>query len=62
MSNLDFLLKCTDICDPNVQAKDDTIIVRGTFYGADDLSWVECEYIFDKQGNYISYKEIDSYR
>lgn len=61
MSNLDFLLNCTDACDTSVTKDGDKQIVRATFYGYDDLSWYEYEYIFDKDGNYISHREIDSH-
>lgn len=63
MSNLDFLLDCTDISEVSsrINENGDTI-VRGTFYGSEDLSWTEFEYVFDREGNYINHKEIDSYR
>lgn len=61
MSNLDFLLNCTDISDTSVRKDGENQIVRGFFYGSEDLSWCEYEYVFDKDGNYISHKEIDSH-
>lgn len=62
MNNLDFLLDCTDIVDTSITEKDGNKIVRGIFYGSEDLSWSEIEYIFDKDGNYISHREVDNYR
>lgn len=62
MNNLDFLLDCTDIVDTSITEKDGNKIVRGIFYGSEDLSWSEIEYIFDKDGNYISHREVDHYR
>ena len=63
MSNLDFLLDCTGISEVSSSiCENDNTIVRGIFYGSEDLSWTEVEYIFDREGNYISHKEIDNYR
>ena len=62
MSNLDFLLDCTDISEVSSHIDENgNTIVRGTFYGSEDLSWTELEYFFDREGNYISHKEIDHY-
>ena len=30
--------------------------------GSEDLSWTQYEYIFDANGNYVSHREINSYR
>ena len=63
MSNLDFLLDCTDINEVSSSiCENGNTIVRGIFYGSEDLSWTAVEYIFDGVGNYISHKEIDNYR
>lgn len=63
MSNLDFLLDCTEISEVSSRInKNGDTIVRGTFYGSEDLSWTEFEYVFDREGNYISHREINSYR
>ena len=62
MSNLDFLLDCTDIVDTSITEKDGNKIVRGFFYGSEDLSWSEIEYVFDRNGNYVSHREVDHYR
>jgi len=62
MSNLDFLLNCTDIDEISKSVVGENVIIRGLFHGSEDLSWTEYEYIFDKNGNYISHKEIDSHR
>lgn len=60
MSNLEFLLDCTDIVEiSSCISENGNTIVKGIFYGSDDLSWTEVEYIFDRNGNYISHKEID---
>lgn len=62
MSNLDFLLDCTGISEVSSHIDENGYtIVRGTFYGSEDLSWIEFEYVFDRDGSYISHKEIDSY-
>ena len=62
MSNLDFLLDCTDISEVSSHIDENgNTIVRGTFHGSEDLSWTELEYVFDREGNYISHKEIDNY-
>lgn len=62
MSNLDFLLDCTNISEvSSLICKNGNTIVRGIFYGSEDLSWTEVEYIFDRDGNYISHKEIGHY-
>lgn len=61
MTNLDFLLNCTDIDETSRKNENGNTIIRGLFYGSEDLSWTEYEYIFDKKGNYISHKEIDHY-
>jgi len=55
------LLNCTNISDVSVRKDGETQIVRGFYDGSEDLSWYEYEYIFDKDGNYISHKEIDSH-
>ena len=61
MSNLDFLLNCTDINETSRKTINGNIVITGLFYGSEDLSWTEYEYIFDKDGNYISHKEIGNY-
>ena len=61
MSNLDFLLNCTDACDTSIKKDGDNQIVRATFCGYEDLSWSEYEYVFDKDGNYISMTLVDSH-
>ena len=62
MSNLDFLLDCTDISEVSSYIDENkNTIVRGIFYGSEDLSWTELEYVFDREGNYISHKEINNY-
>ena len=61
MSNLDFLLHCTDFVENKKIEEDGKIKVKGIFYGSEDLSWTELEYVFDKKGNYISHKELDSH-
>ena len=38
------------------------IVVKGCFYGSEDLSYTEMEYIFDKNGDFIEDKEIEHYR
>ena len=46
MSNLDFLLDCTDISEVSSSiCENGNTIVRGIFYGSEDLSWTEVEYI-----------------
>ena len=62
MSNLDFLLNCIYLDDVTKKTVDGNIVVTGFFNGSDDLSWYEMEYVFDKDGNYISHKEIDCHR
>ena len=50
MSNLDFLLDCTDISEVSSSiCENGNTIVRGIFYGSEDLSWTEVEYIFDRK-------------
>lgn len=61
MSNLDFLLEVIDLNEVSVRNEEDRIIVRGILYGEEDLSWIQYEYIFDGQGNYIDHSVIDSY-
>jgi len=62
MSNLEFLLNCTDIAEASTKVVGENTVVRGLYYGSDDLSWAEYEYVFDKDGNYISRREICSHR
>ena len=62
MSNLDFLLDNTDFEEASTVKTENEIIVKGYFYGSEDLSWVEYEYRFTKDGDFITCKEIDSYR
>jgi len=59
MSTLDFLLNCTDVDETSVKVEGDKKIVRATFYGSEDLSWTEYEYVFDLDGNYISHRELE---
>lgn len=61
MSNLDFL-DYTDFEETSRKIVDNTIIVRGIYYGSEDLSWTEYEYTFDLHGNYISHREVSHYR
>ena len=62
MNNLDFLLNCTDISEvSSYNDENENTIVRGIFYGSEDLSWTEFEYVFDREGKYIRHKEIGSY-
>lgn len=59
ISHLDFLLDCTDAVETSVKVEGDKKIVRATFFGSEDLSWTEYEYVFDLNGCYISHKEVD---
>lgn len=62
MSNLEFLLNCTDFDESSSRIdKNGNTIVKGMFYGSEDLSWTEYEYVFDEEGNYVSHKELDHY-
>ena len=48
MSNLDFLLNCTDISEVSSYIdENENTIVRGIFYGSEDLSWTELVYVFN---------------
>ena len=62
MSNYDFLLNYTDFNEEYTTKTKNEIIVRGYFYGSEDLSWTKYEYKFTKDGDFIKYKELDSYR
>lgn len=48
MSNYDFLLDHTDFSEESTIKTGNEIIVRGYFYGSDDLSWTKYEYRFTK--------------
>lgn len=61
MSNLEFLLNCTDIAETSIKIVGENTLVRGLYYGSDDLSWAEYEYVFGKDGDYISHSEICSH-
>lgn len=62
MTNLEFLLNCTNIDETTSKIENENQVIRGIFYGSEDLSWTEYEYVFDKDGNYISHKETGYYR
>lgn len=62
MSNYDFLLDHTDFNEESTTKTENEIIVRGYFYGSEDLSWTKYEYKFTKDGDFIECKELDSYR
>lgn len=49
MSNYDFLLDHTDFSEESTIKTGNEIIVRGYFYGSDDLSWTKYEYRFTKK-------------
>ena len=62
MTNLDFLLKCGGLNEVTVvNNANGNIIVRGIYYGPEDLSWYEYEYIFDQDGNYVSDRMTDQH-
>lgn len=61
MSNLDFFLEIDPMQDTVVEKSGDNTTVTGFYYGEEDLSWRKQQYTFDKDGNYLGEKEIDSY-
>lgn len=63
MSNMDFMLNYIDFEEVSIEKlENENSKVICTLYGSEDLSWTQYEYIFDVNGNYVSHREIDSYR
>ena len=57
MSNLDFLLDCTDISEVSSHIDENgNTIISGIFNGSEDLSWTRYEYVFDKGAFLLSNK------
>lgn len=61
MSNYDFLLDHTDFNAESTIKTENEIIVRGYFYGSEDLSWTQYEYRFARSGDFIECRELDRY-
>ena len=63
MSNMDFMLNCIDFEEVSIEKLENgNSRVLGILNGSEDLSWTEYEYIFDVKGNYVSHREINSYK
>ena len=63
MSNMDFMLNCIDFEEVSIEKlENENSRVLCILNGSEDLSWTQYAYIFDTNGNYVSHREINSYR